>query len=243
MQKSYSYDKRTGVFIKEGNYIINHLDEIILGAYETINQPPTTDGYQVARYLDKAGNVPTHCSLGEASWEIHDNFIGTIYYEKSGERIEITEFNKVVPKDTLTIEPPEFCDKHDGVNWIHNIEKIRKAKLEEAAQKRKEIEVSGININGVSCADFRLDTDDIGQTKISGAVTEAKDLPELPAITDWYTLDGWREVTNADIIVMAKAVHAHVKKTFSEMKRIQEEIEVLSTVEDVENYKINFNMT
>ncbi|MCP3922982.1 MAG: DUF4376 domain-containing protein [Desulfobacterales bacterium] len=242
MLKSYSYDRETGVFIRESCYTKNHKNEPIIAAFETIEEPPKVPGNQVARYLDEEGNVPSNHNV-EGNWVIHENLIGTEFYEKSGLKRKITEYNEVVPEEALLSEPPEFSDTHDGKNWIIDIEKMRVEKIKDAALIRKEIEISGIEITGISCDNFNLDTDDAGQTKVTGAYILAKDNVGSSDITKWYTLSGWRDVTNADIVKMGEEANIHVKKTFEEMERIETEINALSTTVEIENYNIEFNMS
>ncbi len=99
--------------------------------------------------------------------------------------------------------PDHFCEMVDDVYiWKAPDSKIKK--IEEAARIRKKIEISGIEITDVSCEDFKLDTDDAGQTKVTGAYILAKDNIDSTDITKWFTLSGWRDVTNADIVKMGE---------------------------------------
>ncbi|MCP4160037.1 MAG: DUF4376 domain-containing protein [Deltaproteobacteria bacterium] len=166
------------------------------------------------------------------------------YYGKPSESIQARGYScpegfvlMTEPRPT----PDHICEMVNGI-YIWKAPDSKTKKIEEAARIRKEIEISGIEITNVSCSDFRLDTDDAGQTKVTGAYILAKDNPESAEITKWYTLSGWRDVTNADIVKMGVEVNSHVKKTFEEMERIQGEIESLVTSEEIENYDIVFNI-
>ncbi len=226
----YTFDEETGIYTGTTDYVLGIKNEPVLGSGETLEAPPEPEAGKFTRFL-------------KGSWVNEINHTGTIYYKQDGMAHEITEYGVDIPDGVLLTEPPEFAKTHDGKDWIIDCNEMKEAKLSEVARIRKEIETSGVDITGVSCEDFKLSTDDKGQTKVANAYYEAKELLGSLETTDWYTLSGWREVTNADIIVMAKAVRTHVKKSFSEMKRVQEEIEALSTVEDLENYEVVFNMS
>ncbi|MCP3924840.1 MAG: DUF4376 domain-containing protein [Desulfobacterales bacterium] len=168
-------------------------------------------------------------------------------FGKVGETIQVK--GKNCPEGFVVINqerptPESTCELVEGTENSYYWKEPEKPdakllKIEEAASIRKEVETSGIEMTEMTCEDFTLDTDDAGQTKITGAYMLAKEDSDSSEVTKWYTLSGWRDVTNADIIKMGMEVNTHVKKTFEEMERISSEIMVLSDVE-VENYEVEF---
>ena len=86
-----------------------------------------------------------------------------------------------------------------------------------AAQKRYEIEVGGIVVNGL-----QVPTDDRAKTLIEGGASTLSDTDEI----DFFAPDiGWTKLTGVQIRGMQASIAAHVQACFSKSKEISDKID------------------
>lgn len=100
-----------------------------------------------------------------------------------------------------------------------NPEKKAKLLSEKIAARRYAAETSGIAINGL-----QINTDDRSKLLINGAAMEATIDPAY--VMQWKTLNGFIELSGAQVIGIARAVRAHVQACFDR------EAELLAALQD-----------
>ncbi len=91
--------------------------------------------------------------------------------------------------------------------------------LAHAAQRRWEIETSGVEVAGQV-----IRTDELSQAKITGAVSLLSNDPDVAGI-DWEAQPGtWVTLDRATMIGIGVAVGRHVQRCFSALRQIQDAI-------------------
>jgi len=111
------------------------------------------------------------------------------------------------------------------------LESTKQAKLAEIAAARYGYEISGVRVNQV-----QIRTDRESQAAINGAYVAL--LNGVLETVDWKGSDGkWVPLTLAEAKILAQAVAEHVQSAFSIEKQLTEQVNVATTIEDVETIK------
>jgi len=112
------------------------------------------------------------------------------------------------------------------------IEEIRNKKLKELAQKRWEIETSGIELG-----DSVILTDRESQAQINGAYSAAKN--GVSTELDFKATTGWIKLTAQEMIYIGEAVYNHVQNCFKKEKLHYDNItKNLQTALEIVDYNI-----
>lgn len=122
------------------------------------------------------------------------------------------EANRVVSTYTVADKP------------LDEAKAARKAAL---SLKRKAVEIAGINFGGA-----HVTTDDIDQSKVTGASVSAdKGYISLPL--EWKTGSGFVQLDAPTISALSAAVAQHVEGCFAREKALSDEIDACQTVAEV----------
>ena len=89
---------------------------------------------------------------------------------------------------------------------------------DQIAARRYQAEIAGITINGM-----RVETDDRAKLLINGAALEA--MLDADYAMQWKTIEGFVELTGAQVIGVARAVRAHVQACFNREAELLAELE------------------
>ncbi|MCP3921897.1 MAG: DUF4376 domain-containing protein [Desulfobacterales bacterium] len=244
MQKSYIYDRKTGVYLGNGTYSTNHLDEPIIGAYETIEPPPEVAQNRVAKYLDENGEVPTHHGVKNASWVVHYDYKGTTYYTSSGDKAEIKEYNVDIPAGTLTEAPPNnYYKKHNGLAWIYD-------PADHIIDRCREVDgiLSGKFNEHFVYNDNTWQIDSESQNKITARASRALLTSINPEKFVWSNgLNSWRTIDNQDItfstpeefLDFADSVSSYCENLWRIAANHKDKVRELTTESEIIEYDVN----
>jgi len=109
------------------------------------------------------------------------------------------------------------------------LDELKSAKRNEIANARYEAERAGMLFGGVV-----VKTDDISQSKITGAVLSALEDPEY-SIADWKVNDGtFIVLSNAQILELGRALRNFVQAQFTKERMLSALIDTATTREEVE---------
>jgi hypothetical protein len=160
----------------------------------------------------------------------NNKFTGTVYEELNDKILahHASRGEQVLPVET----PPEpiSADGDMPVFGEVDFETLKQSKHWEIADKRWRTETSGITVAGVEIA-----TDRESQALLMGVVLAAQNDPEY--IINWKAKNGWAVLDAATILAVADAVRTHVQACFDREKKLQDQIESATTVEELEAVK------
>ena len=108
-----------------------------------------------------------------------------------------------------------------------SLEAIKEAKLAEIAAARYAQETGGLVVNGAT-----IRTDRESQALITGAALKAS--TDATYVCRWKTVEGFVELTAAQIIAVADAVRDHVQAGFDHEAELVALVDAAETVEAVE---------
>jgi len=111
------------------------------------------------------------------------------------------------------------------------IETVREKKIKELAQKRWEVETSGIDLG-----DSTILTDRESQAQISSAYAAAKN--GLLTSLNFKSANGWIVLTSEQMIYIGEAVYTHVQNCFNKEKEHYDNIMNLQTSLEIVEYNI-----
>jgi hypothetical protein len=115
------------------------------------------------------------------------------------------------------------------------LEQRRSALRARLAERRWRAETRGVAITGF---DARIDTSRESQAMMSGALLAGQ--YSVVDTFDWKIGPGvWVEITNAQLVVIASAVAAHVQACFSNERAIENEITAAMSIADLNAIDIN----
>ena len=133
-----------------------------------------------------------------------------------------------------SVEQREVIDTEVVVTYAarpHGVATLKAVKLEEAAQKRYEIEVGGVDVSGVT-----IPTDRESQTKWVAVRTIAKE--DADYVVQWKTPGGWVTLDAQQIIAIADAVQSHVQSAFDWEAAHSDAINALTDAQSVIDYEV-----
>ena len=108
-----------------------------------------------------------------------------------------------------------------------SLESIKEAKLAELASARYAQETGGLALNGMT-----IRTDRESQALITGAALKAS--TDESYVCRWKTVEGFVELTAAQIIAVADAVRDHVQASFDHEAELVALVDAAETVEELE---------
>lgn len=140
------------------------------------------------------------------------------------------EFGAVHPESNC---PFLMGRKSDAVVRQNYVNSILGVKLNELAGYRFKVEVSGIDLNGMT-----IKTDRESQSQINNTFSSMKN--GLVETTDWKTKDGWIIIGQDELEPIARAVAIHVKKCFGTEKIVSEKLESITDWEELLSFGIQY---
>lgn len=118
----------------------------------------------------------------------------------------------------------------DGNKWVIDIEKLKAEKIAELADARWREETGGYMYNG---HEFHSDRE--SQDRFFQAYVASLSDPNFVVI--WKTKNGWLEMFASDFITLYNEFQAFLQGLYQKEKALQEQVEVINTIEELESIK------
>ena len=126
--------------------------------------------------------------------------------------------------ETYTLEGAEIVRRTVIADFT--LEQAKAKAMADMAARRYEVEVGGIEVNGMEVA-----TDRDSQGLVLGAAFAASMDPAY--VVKWKTADGFVDLDAATVIALAQAIRAHVQAAFDREAQVVALIDAAATVEEV----------
>lgn len=123
--------------------------------------------------------------------------------------------------------PEAWATAHSTPEEIHTLDELKTAKKAELAGDRFTFETSGVAVSGVTIA-----TDRESQALITGAALAA--MRDNEYSLTWKGLNGFVDLTAAQVIAIAMAVRTHVQIAFNQESKLVAQVDAASDSATVE---------
>lgn len=142
--------------------------------------------------------------------------------------------NEIFDPDTGTMNWNVYNDRVESTWTVndHSLSEVIKREVGNLALTRYKYEVAGITFTDSNGNTLRIDTTRESQTKLGSVYTSAKDGVRTDP-SKWKTLDGFVNISNSDMISLAKITWGYVQDCYDRESTIQSMLSNCTTINEI----------
>lgn len=172
----------------------------------------------------KSNNVVIGAAEADTDVVVHETYftIGDATYAFRQNEVEIIEHDGENVFGKVRMAGGEFVDFVAPVN-VEQLAAAKEVAKKRATDRRYEVEVGGINLGGLT-----VKTDRESQSQVNSAFNSLKN--NLVPFIDFKGMNGWVQLSLAEVEPLAAAVAQHVQACFTNEKALHAAIDAAETI-------------